>query len=163
MKLPSRSLAAPNVAEDLGAWYYLPSAFAQAAAGQARCPLGRKDSHENMTFSRTDPFRTPLRARFDLSPAPCQWYPLLMTIAVAKDVEEFLQEQVRAGVAGDPSELANDVLRCVRDQQRRPFEITPQLEAWLLESADQPATPLTKADFDGIRQRAQKHDSPSRG
>ena len=69
-----------------------------------------------------------------------------MTIALAKDVEEFLQEQVRAGVAGDPSELANDVLRCVRDQRRKPFEITPQLEAWLLEAADQPATPLTKAD-----------------
>jgi len=47
-----------------------------------------------------------------------------MTIALAKDVEEFLLEQVRAGVAGDPSELANDVLRCVRDQQRRPFELT---------------------------------------
>ena len=81
-----------------------------------------------------------------------------MTIALAKDVEEFLQEQVRAGVAGDPSELENDVLRCVRDQQRRQFEITPQFEAWLLESADQPATPLTKADFDGIRQRTRKRN-----
>jgi len=85
-----------------------------------------------------------------------------MTIALAKDVEEFLQEQVRAGVAGDPSELANDVLRCVRDQQRRPFEITPQLEAWLLESADQPATPLTKANFDGIRQQARKRNPASK-
>jgi Arc/MetJ-type ribon-helix-helix transcriptional regulator len=84
-----------------------------------------------------------------------------MTIALAKDVEEFLQEQVRAGVAGDPSELANDVLRCVRDQQRRPFEMTPQLEAWLLESDDQPATPLTKADFNGIRQRARKRHPAS--
>ena len=99
---------------------------------------------------------------FDLSPAASQWYSSLMTIALAKDVEEFLQEQVRAGVAGDPSELANDVLRCVRDQQRRPFEITPQLEAWLLESADQPATPLTKADFDGIRQRARKRNPASK-
>jgi hypothetical protein len=72
------------------------------------------------------------------------------------------EEQVRAGVAGDPSELANDVLRCLRDQQRRPFEITPQLEAWLLESADQPATPLTKADFDGIRHRARKRNSASK-
>ncbi|MCX6915360.1 MAG: hypothetical protein NT167_20335 [Verrucomicrobia bacterium] len=52
-----------------------------------------------------------------------------MTIALAKDVEDFLREQVRSGVAGDPSELANDVLRCVRDQQRKPFAITPQLEA----------------------------------
>ena len=92
--------------------------------------------------------------RFNLSPAVSQWYPLLMTIALAKDVEDFLREQVRAGVATDPSELANDVLRSVRDQQRKPFEITPQLEAWLLEAADQPATPLTKADLDGIRQRA---------
>ncbi len=84
-----------------------------------------------------------------------------MTIALAKDVEEFLREQVRAGVAADPSELANDVLRCVREQQRRPLEITPQLENWLLEAADKPATPLTKADFDGIRERAHKRNSRS--
>ena len=103
-----------------------------------------------------------LTVRFDLWPAASQWYPWLMTIALAKDVEEFLQEQVQAGVAGDASELANDVLRCVRDQKRRPFEITPQLEAWLLESADQPATPLTKADFDGIRQRARKGNPASK-
>ena len=84
-----------------------------------------------------------------------------MTIALAKDVEEFLREQVRAGVAADPSELANNALRCVRDQQRKPFEITPQLETWLREAADQPATPLTKADFDGIRQRARRRNRPS--
>src|ERR1035437_1640678 len=85
-----------------------------------------------------------------------------MTIALAKDVEDFLREQVQAGVAADPSALANDVLRCVRDQQRKPFEITPQLEAWVLEAADQPATPLTKADFDGIRQRA-RNRTPASG
>jgi Arc/MetJ-type ribon-helix-helix transcriptional regulator len=84
-----------------------------------------------------------------------------MTIALAKDVEDFLREQVRAGVAADPSELANDVLRCVRDQQQKPFKITPQLEAWLLDAAGQPATPLTKADFDGIRQRAWKRNASS--
>lgn len=77
-----------------------------------------------------------------------------MTVALAKDVEEFLQEQVRAGAAKDPSELANDVLRCVLDQQRKPFEVTAELEAWLLEAADKPTTPLTKSDFEGIRQRA---------
>ncbi len=76
-----------------------------------------------------------------------------MTIELAKDVEEFLQEQVRAGVCANPSELANDVLRSVREQQQKPFEVTPELEAWLMESADQPATPLSGADFDGIRQR----------
>ncbi len=80
-----------------------------------------------------------------------------MTIALAKDVEEFLREQVRAGAAADPSELANNVIRCVREQQRKPFRATPQLEAWLLEAADKPSTPLTKADFDGIRERARKN------
>jgi hypothetical protein len=85
-----------------------------------------------------------------------------MTIALAKDVEDFLQDQVRAGVAADPSELANDVLRCLREQQRKPFEVTPQLEAWLLAAAEQPATPLNQADFDGIRKRAGKR-SPPRG
>jgi Arc/MetJ-type ribon-helix-helix transcriptional regulator len=84
-----------------------------------------------------------------------------MTIALAKDVEDFLQDQVRAGVAADPSELANDVLRCLRDQQRKPFAVTPQLEAWLLEAADQPATLLTKKDFAGIRKRARRrHPAP---
>ena len=76
-----------------------------------------------------------------------------MTIALAKDVEDFLQEQVRSGVCVDASELANDVLRSVREQQRKPFNVTPELEAWLLEAAEQPSSPLTGADFDGIRDR----------
>jgi len=76
-----------------------------------------------------------------------------MTIALAKDVEDFLENQVRSGVCADASELVNDVLRSVREQQRRPFEITPELEAWLLEAADKPATPLTRDDFNDIRQR----------
>ena len=85
-----------------------------------------------------------------------------MTIALAKDVEEFLQEQVRAGVCADASELANDVLRSVREQQRKPFEVSPELEAWLLEAADQPATPLTKSDFDGIRERVRARTKASK-
>ncbi len=76
-----------------------------------------------------------------------------MPIALAKDVEEFLEEQVRAGVCANASELANDVLRSVREQRRKPFEVTPELERWLLEAADKPATPLTGADFNRIRER----------
>ena len=76
-----------------------------------------------------------------------------MTIALAKDVEAYVQEQVRAGVSPDPSELVNDVLRSLREQQKIPFAITPELETWLLEAADKPATPLTDADFDAIRER----------
>ena len=76
-----------------------------------------------------------------------------MTIELARDVEELLQKQVRAGVCADPSELVNDVLRSVCEQQQRPFEVTPELEAWLLQAADQPVTPLCRADFDALRER----------
>jgi len=76
-----------------------------------------------------------------------------MTVALARDVEEFLQDQVRAGVCADASELVNDVLRSLRDQRRTPFELTPELETWLLAAASQPATPLTNCDYMGIRER----------
>lgn len=91
------------------------------------------------------------RRRFDaIFPTP---HSVAMTIALAKDMEDFLQEQVRAGVCADASELVNDVLRSLREQQIKPFEVTPELEAWLLTSADQPVTPLTGEDFAAIRQR----------
>ena len=76
-----------------------------------------------------------------------------MRIALAKDVEYFLQEQVHSGVCGDASSLVNDLLRSVRDQQAKPFVVTPELEAWLLEAADKPVSPLTAADFAGILER----------
>ena len=80
-----------------------------------------------------------------------------MQIALAKDVEAFLLGQVRSGVCADASELVNDVLRCIRDQQQKPFEVTPELEAWLLEAADRPVTPLTRDDFTSIRERVRAH------
>lgn len=85
-----------------------------------------------------------------------------MTIALAKDVEDFLEQQVRAGVCADAGELANDVLRSVREQQSKTFKVTPELEAWLLEAADRPTTPLSGADFDGIRERVRACTQPSK-
>ena len=76
-----------------------------------------------------------------------------MTVALAKDVETYLQDQVRSGVCSDASELVNDVIRSLREQQRKPFDLSPELEAWLLEAADKPVSPLTKTDFEGIRER----------
>jgi Arc/MetJ-type ribon-helix-helix transcriptional regulator len=76
-----------------------------------------------------------------------------MTIALSKDVEDFLQSQVRNGACADPSELVNDLVRSLREQQKKPFEVTPELEAWLLETADQPTSPLTSDDFTSLRQR----------
>jgi Arc/MetJ-type ribon-helix-helix transcriptional regulator len=77
----------------------------------------------------------------------------VMRVDLDRDVEDFLQEQVRNGVCRKPGDLVNDLLRSVREQQQRPFEITPELEAWLLDSADIPVTPLKSEDFEGIRQR----------
>jgi Arc/MetJ-type ribon-helix-helix transcriptional regulator len=77
----------------------------------------------------------------------------LMTIGLAKDVEDFLQEQVRTGACDDASDFINDLVRSVKNQQLRPFVITPELEAWLLEAAEKPVTPLTEADFRSLRER----------
>ncbi len=85
-----------------------------------------------------------------------------MTIALARDVEDFLREQVQAGACADASELVNDLIRSVRDQQQKPFEVTPELEAWLLEAADKPTTPLTGDDFQAIRERV-RNRTPSTG
>ena len=76
-----------------------------------------------------------------------------MTVALDRDVEDFLQDQVRSGVCADASELVNDVIRSLREQQQKTFLLTPELEAWLLEAADKPVKPLTKADFAAIRER----------
>jgi Arc/MetJ-type ribon-helix-helix transcriptional regulator len=83
-----------------------------------------------------------------------------MNIALDRDVEDFLQTQVRAGVSADASELVNDVLRSLRDQQQLPFEITPELEAWLLEAVDKPVTPLTADDFNAVRERVRARTKP---
>ena len=84
-----------------------------------------------------------------------------MIVDLAKDVEDFLHEQVRVGVCAKPDELVNDILRSVREQQRIPFEVTPELEAWLLHSADHPVTPLNSDDFDAIRRRVRARTAPS--
>ena len=82
-----------------------------------------------------------------------------MTVALARDVEDFLQDQVRSGACADASELVNDLICSLREQQRKPFELTPELETWLLEAADKPTTPLTNADFAGIRDRVRAKTS----
>ena len=84
-----------------------------------------------------------------------------MTVALARDVEDFLEDQVRTGVCTDASELVNDVLRSLRGQQQKSFEVTAELESWLLEAADKPVTPLTRADFNSIRERVRSRLNPS--
>ena len=82
-----------------------------------------------------------------------------MTVALATDVEDFLENQVRSGVCADASELVNGLVRSLREQQRKFSDLTPELEAWLLEAADKPTTPLTKSDFAAIRERVRAKTS----
>jgi len=91
------------------------------------------------------------RTQFDSKFAVAQ--NVYVTIDLASDVEAFLHSQVRSGVCSNAADLVNDILRSLRDQQRQPFQLTPELEAWLLKSADSPTTALTREDFEGIRQR----------
>ena len=77
-----------------------------------------------------------------------------MTITLAKDVEDFLEEQIRSGVCADAGEFVNDMVRSLRQNQVRPFKATPELETWLLEAAGQPTSPLTNGDFEAMRKRA---------
>jgi Arc/MetJ-type ribon-helix-helix transcriptional regulator len=85
-----------------------------------------------------------------------------MNIALDKDVEDLLENQVRAGVCVAPGEFINDLVRSVREQQQKPFEVTPELEAWLLQAADKPSTPLTPDDFASIRRRVKARHPASR-
>ena len=76
-----------------------------------------------------------------------------MNIALAKDVEAFIEEQVQSGASPSASALVNDVLRAVSIQRRPPFATTRELEEWLLAAAESPTTPLTSQDFAAIRAR----------
>lgn len=84
-----------------------------------------------------------------------------MTVALARDVEEYVEAQVRSGACADASELVNDIIRSLREQQCHPLVVTSELEAWLLEAADKPTTPLTNGDFKAIRERVRARVKPS--
>ena len=49
--------------------------------------------------------------------------------------------------------MPNAAQDSVHELQSMPTPVARELETWLLEAADKPSTPLTKSDFDGIRQR----------
>ena len=83
-----------------------------------------------------------------------------MTVALGRDVGEFLQSQVQRGVCADASELLNDVIRSLRQQQEERLDVTPEPENWLLEAADQPSTLLTRDDYNSLRERVRARHKP---
>lgn len=76
-----------------------------------------------------------------------------MQITLAKDVETFVQAQVKAGVSSSAADLVNDAIRAFSVQSERPFGHDAEIEAWLLEAAEGATTPLTPSDFAVIRER----------
>jgi hypothetical protein len=63
-------------------------------------------------------------------------------------------EQIKELSADEQAQVAKFIVG--QDDSYQPFSVTPELESWLLEAANEPVTPLTKADFTGIRERAYK-------
>jgi len=63
-------------------------------------------------------------------------------------------EQIKELPADERAQVARFVIG--QDDFSKPFDLTPELESWLLEAADKPATPLRGADFEAIRKRARK-------
>jgi hypothetical protein len=63
-------------------------------------------------------------------------------------------EQIKELPADEQAQVAKFIVG--QDDSYQPFNVSPELESWLLEAADKSVTPLTKADFAGIRARARK-------
>ncbi|MBA4147443.1 MAG: type II toxin-antitoxin system ParD family antitoxin [Verrucomicrobia bacterium] len=75
-----------------------------------------------------------------------------MDITLTKELESFVEEQVRTGLYRDPSDVVRDALR------RLLRESEPQ---WLEEEIRKglesgPAQPLTQADWNDIRERGRQ-------
>ena len=91
-----------------------------------------------------------------------------MTMSTVQKIEAALPkltraevEEVRAWIDDfleDQLELTDEVKAKLHQSRRehqgkKSFDLTPELEAWLLEAADKPTTSLTKSDFTAIRER----------
>jgi hypothetical protein len=63
-------------------------------------------------------------------------------------IDDFLEDQLEL-----TDKVKAKLNQSRREHQEKTFDITPELEAWLVEAADKPTTPLTKSDFAAIRER----------
>ena len=73
-----------------------------------------------------------------------------MNISLPESLKSFVDERVAGGGFGTSSEYVRDLIRRDQDRQR--------LRALLLEGAEsQPTAPADAAYFDGLRDRAVRH------
>ena len=73
-----------------------------------------------------------------------------MNVTLTKELEGFVKSKVRGGGYANASAVVREALRIL---QRQECCEDPHLEAYLLEAARQPQTPLTHADFKRVRRR----------
>jgi len=69
-------------------------------------------------------------------------------------IDDFLEDQLELN-----DEVKTKLDQSRREHRQKPFDVAPELEAWLLEAADKPTTPLTKSDFAAIRERVRAKTS----
>jgi len=73
-----------------------------------------------------------------------------MKVELTKDLEEYVESQVRTGGYADAGEVLRDALRHLRDARSWLDNDSPALEALLLQARNGAYTPLTS---DALRQR----------
>ncbi|MGE0131803.1 MAG: type II toxin-antitoxin system ParD family antitoxin [Blastocatellales bacterium] len=72
-----------------------------------------------------------------------------LTISLPQSIKNFIDEQVAKGGYSTPDEYVCDLVREAKER-----EAEERLEGLLLEALDSgPATPMTKEDWEEIRQR----------
>ena len=74
-----------------------------------------------------------------------------MNISLTKDLEKLIEKKVKSGLYQNPSDVVRDALRHLEENSEPEW-----LEQKIQEGLKGPFTPMTKADWDGIRERGLK-------
>ncbi len=75
-----------------------------------------------------------------------------MNISLTKDLEKLIEKKVKSGFYQNRSEVVRDALRHL-EENSEPEWLEQKIQEGLNSG---PATPMTKADWDGIRERGLK-------
>ena len=81
-----------------------------------------------------------------------------LNVSLPESMREWIDEQVKTGGYGTASEFVREVIREAQKNRAR-----QELEAKLLEEINSgPATEMTKADWDGLKERARSRKRTAR-
>src|SRR4051812_20582652 len=83
-----------------------------------------------------------------------------MNISLPESMKAFIEEQAAKAGFGTVSEYMRSIIREVQERQSR----RERVDALLLEGLDSgPATPMTRADWEGIRHEVHRRHSERQG